>query len=193
MFEYLNKENAPPESLELIERSQTNYGFLPNLHQILAAAPAAYKAYLDTFDLFEKETTLTPLEQQIVFQTANYENNCHYCVPGHTYLMTAAKMPVDIIEALRENAPISNVKLETLRVFTRRVIEKRGHLSESELNEFFAAGYDSRQALEVLVGLSAKLISNFANALAQTKLDAGVTPFAWTHPNERRTEKTVVV
>ena len=190
MFEYYTKENAPQESQKLIERSEQAYGFLPKLHQILAGAPAAYQSYLDNFALFENETTFSPLEQQIVFQTANYENNCHYCVPGHTYLMTAAKMPAEIIENLREGTPIADAKLEALRVFTRRVINQRGHLADAEIEEFFAAGYNQRQALEVLVGLAAKLVSNFTNALARTELDNGVDAFAWTHPQERDAKQT---
>lgn len=185
MFNYYTKEDAPEESLELMNRSLATYGFMPKMHEILAGAPAAYQAYLDTFALFENNTTLTPLEQQIVFQTSNYENDCHYCVPGHSYIMKSKKMPADVIEALREGIPISDKKLEALRTYTRRVIENRGHLSEVELGEFFAAGYSPRQALEVLVGLSAKLISNFTNALAKTELDEGVKAFAWTHPKKR--------
>lgn len=185
MFEYHTKENAPAESIELMERSVKSYGFLPTFHQILAVAPAAYQAYLDTFELFERETTFTPLERQIVFMTASYENKCHYCIPGHSYIMTAKKMPAEIIEALREGTPLNDAKLEALRTYARRVLDKRGHLSEAELEEFFAAGYTARHALEVLVGLAAKLISSFTNALAHTELDAGVKPFAWTHPNER--------
>ncbi|WP_210211317.1 MULTISPECIES: hypothetical protein [unclassified Mesorhizobium] len=42
-----------------------------------------------------------------------------------------------------------------------------------------------RQALEVLIGLAAKLISNFTNALAHTELDDPVKPLAWVHPSER--------
>jgi alkylhydroperoxidase family enzyme len=190
MFRYHTKETAPAESQSLIEASVKTYGFFPNLHQVLAEAPAAYKAYLETFSIFEKETTLTPLEQQIVFQTANYENNCHYCVPGHSYLMKAMRMPADVIEALREGQPIADPKLEALRVYARRTINQRGHLSDQEIQEFLAAGYNTRQALEVLVGLSSKLISNFTNALARTKLDAGVQAFAWTHPSQRQEQTT---
>ena len=186
MFDYLTKVDAPAESLPQIERSLKTYGFLPKLHAIMANAPATYKAYLDNFELFETATTLSPLEQQIVFQTSNYENNCHYCMPGHTYIMKAAGMPEDIIEALREGEPLSDPKLETLRRFTQQVIELRGHLPEDKLNTFFAAGYTPRQALEVLVGLAAKLLSNFTNALAHTELDEAVKQYAWTHPDQRR-------
>lgn len=185
MFTYHTKETAPAESLPLIERSLKNYGFFPKLHQVLAEAPAAYQAYLDTFALFERHTTFSPLEQQVVFMTANYENICHYCVPGHTYLMKHYKMPDDVIEALREGTPIEDARLQALRTYTRLLLDKRGHLDESEIKSFLAAGFTKQQALEVLVGLSSKLISNFTNSLAHTELDDLVKPLAWKHPSER--------
>ena len=185
MFDYLDRETAPAESLPLIERSIKTYHFLPKLHSVMAAAPAAYQAYLDTFALFEHRTTLTPLEQQVVFQTANYENACHYCLPGHTYIMKAAGMPKEVIDALRTGNPIPDSKLETLRIYARRLIEKRGHLDHAELKEFLDAGYTRRQALEVLVGLAAKLLSNYTNGLAETDLDEPVKPYAWTPPSRR--------
>lgn len=185
MFTYHTKDSAPAESLPQIERSLKNYGFFPKLHQILTEAPAAYQAYLDTFALFEHHTTFSPLEQQVVFMTANYENNCHYCVPGHSFLMTLSKMPADVIESLREGLPIKDARLEALRTYTRLLLDKRGHLSDGEIRAFLAAGYTKRQALEVLVGLASKLISNFTNSLAHTELDEPVKPLAWTHPSER--------
>ncbi len=184
MFTYYTKENAPQETAPQIEQSLKNYGFLPKLHAVLAEAPAAYKAYLDTFALFENNTTLTPLEQQVVFQTANFENNCHYCMPGHSALMNLKNMPGDVIEALREGKPIKDEKLEALRSYTQLMCVKSGHLSEEELEAFLSAGYTNRQALEVLVGLAAKLISNYTNALAHTELDDISKPYAWVHPKE---------
>jgi alkylhydroperoxidase family enzyme len=185
MFTIYTKQNAPQESAQLVARSIKAYGFLPNLHGVMAQAPATYKAYLDTFDIFANETTLTALEQQVVMQTSNYENNCHYCMPGHSMLMKLAGMPADVIEALREGTPIADARLEALRAYTRQLIEQRGHVTDAQLQALFDAGYTKRQALEVLVGLAAKLLSNFTNAIAMTEIDAPVKAFAWTHPKQR--------
>lgn len=185
MFKVHKENTVPKESEELVAQSLKTYGFLPNLHAVLAEAPIAYKAYLDTFALFEKESSLTPLEQQIVFQTANFENNCGYCMPGHSMLMTMMKMPKGIIEALREGTVIEDQKLETLRQFTRSLIHHRGHVSEKEVYHFLSAGYTQKQALEILVGIASKTISNFTNSMAQTPIDEPVKAFAWTHPSER--------
>lgn len=184
MFAYHTKETAPAESAPLIEQSVAMFGFLPKLHQIMAEAPATYEAYMTAFSLFQK-TTLSPLEQQIVMMTANYENRCHYCTAGHSMLMRMSKMPEDVIAALREGTPIGDKKLEALRAFTRRLIETRGHVGDAAVKNFLAAGYSKRQALEVLTGIAAKTLSNFTNALAHTELDAPVMPFAWTHPADR--------
>jgi alkylhydroperoxidase family enzyme len=185
-FTTYTKETALPEAQPLIAQSVKAYGFLPNLHAVMAEAPAVYHAYLETFDIFAKETTLSPLEQQVVMQTSNYENNCHYCMPGHSMLMKLSGMPADVIEALREGTPIADSKLEALRTYTRSLIEQRGHVTDSQLAAFFGAGYNKRQALEVLVGLSTKLLSNFTNAIAKTEIDAPVKAFAWTHPKDRK-------
>jgi alkylhydroperoxidase family enzyme len=189
MFTTYTKQNAPQESAELVARSVKAYGFLPNLHGVMAEAPATYKAYLETFDIFTRESTLSALEQQVVMQTSNYENNCHYCMPGHSMLMKLAGMPADVIEALREGAPIADPKLEALRTYTRQLLEQRGHIGDVQVHAFLDAGFTKRQALEVLVGLAAKLLSNFTNALAHTELDAPVKAFAWTHPKLRGAEK----
>ncbi|GAA5216841.1 carboxymuconolactone decarboxylase family protein [Corallincola platygyrae] len=185
MFTYYDIDNAPEASKPLMEQSLKGFGMLPNLHKILAEAPATYEAYNTIFNLFMKSTTLSPVEQQVVFMTANFENNCHYCVPGHTWMMKAGKMPDEVIEALREGTPIPDPKLQALHDYTKALLDQRGHIGDEKLQAFLNAGYSKRQALEVLTGLASKLISNFTNALTHTEVDEPMKPFAWTHPSER--------
>ena len=185
MFTYHDADSAPAGSQPEIGKSIAAFGFFPNLHRILAEAPATYEAYTTTCRLFREATTLSPLEQQVVMMTASYENRCHYCTAGHSLLMTLEKAPPAIVQALRDGAPLPDQRLEALRLFTRALIERRGHVGDAALNTFLAAGFTRRQALEVLTGLAAKLLSNFTNALAHTDLDPPVIPWAWSHPDER--------
>ena len=135
-------------------------------------------AYHSLWDLFGA-TSLTPLEQQVVQMTANVENDCHYCVPGHTYIMTAAGMPEEVITGLRNDTPLGDARLEALRTFARSLIAQRGHVGETGLRTFLDAGFSQRQALEVCVGLGLKLLSNYTNALARTEVDEPVRAYAW--------------
>ena len=186
MFTYHDMHTAPPESRVFMEQSLKRFGMLPNLHRILAEAPATYEAYNTTFQLFMKNTTLTPLEQQVVFMTANFENNCHYCVPGHTWMMKSANMPNDVINALREGQTIPDKKLQALHEYTKALLNQRGHIGDDSLQHFLNAGYSKRQALEVLTGLAAKLISNFTNAMAHTEVDESMKHYDWIHPASRQ-------
>lgn len=93
-----------------MEASQANFGMIPNLHKILAEAPATYEAYNQTISLFMRNTSLSPVEQQVVFMTSNFENNCHYCVPGHTWMMKASNWQITIRRA-HSDRPADRVHL----------------------------------------------------------------------------------
>lgn len=185
MFTYYEPDTAPEASKALMEQSLKAFKMIPNLHKILAEAPATYEAYNTVFSLFMKNTSLSPIEQQVVFMTSNFENHCHYCIPGHTWMMKAAKMPEDVIEALREGKPLADPKLQALHDYTKALLDHRGHIGDERLQAFLDAGYSKRQALEVLTGLAAKLISNFTNAITHTEVDKPMQAYAWTHPSQR--------
>jgi alkylhydroperoxidase family enzyme len=187
MFTYHTRETAPADSLPLIELSIKTYGFFPKMHQILAEAPLTYEMYNTALDGLSNRSTFSPAEQELIMLTASYENRGNYSMAGHTMRAQRKHVPADVIAALRDGVALTDAKLEALRTFVRSMLEKRGHVGDDELLKFLNAGYSKRQALEVLTGLAAKLISDFTNALARTELDDAVKPLSWTHPSERST------
>jgi len=62
---------------------------------------------------------------------------------------------------------------------TLAMVRSRGRLTEAELDSFFAAGYAQRQLLEIILGLSQKVMSNYVNAIAETPVDEAFAKFAW--------------
>lgn len=180
-FTYYTKETAPESAQGGLDKSIAEFGGIPNLHAVMAESPELLDGYHALWGLF-KNSTLTALEQQVVYQTSNFENNCHYCVPGHTGLMMMQKMPQDVIDALRGGTPIADEKLQALREFTRLMVVNRGHAGDEALEAFLAAGYTKQNAFEVIVGLATKVMSNYTNAIAHTTLDPGMDKLAWTKP-----------
>jgi alkylhydroperoxidase family enzyme len=176
-FTYHTRETAPEESRALLPAS----GLIPNLHAVMAEAPQLLAGYKTLSELLGK-TSLSPLEQQVVVMTANYENDCAYCVPWHSFVMASAKMPQEVIDGLRNGTPLPDTKLEALRVFARELIEHRGHVGDDRLRTFLDAGYTKQHALEVILALALKVMSNYTNAIAHTELDAPPQSLAWTKP-----------
>lgn len=173
---------APDGSVSLLEEVIADFGMIPNLERILASSPPTLEGYVRLWTLFD-QTSLTPIERQVVYLTANFENNCSYCVPWHTLLARKAGMTPEAITALREGSEIPDEKLEALRRFTRQLIEHRGHPPEDEWQAFRIAGYQPVHGLEIVLGLATKLISNYANGIAHTPLDRQVTDLAWEKPD----------
>lgn len=125
------------------------------------------------------------MEQQIVYQTANFENNCEYCMPWHTILSEQVGLSHADVEALRQGSELSSDKHEALRVFSRDLIRTQGNIEPHALTKFFTAGYTEKHALEVILGLSVKTMSNYTNAIAQTPLDEAAASKNWKKPTLR--------
>lgn len=180
-FPLHDETTAPDAAQEALAATRKNFGMIPNLERVMASAPPLLAGYSTLWDLFE-EATLTPVERQVVYQTANFENECDYCVPWHTLLSRDAGMGSDDVEALRTGAALSDAKLEALRRFTRALVHNRGNVAQADLEAFREAGYTETHALEVILGLAVKLMSNYTNSIAGTPLDAEVRKLAWEKP-----------
>lgn len=177
-FTIHNIESAPEESKPLLEYSLKSFKMIPNLHGILAESPGLLKAYQDIHNLL-MNSSFNNEELTVVWQTLNVEHECHYCVPAHTAIAEMMKIDRAIIEALRNETPLPSDKLEVLRKTTLSMARNRGRLTEAELEEFFKAGYENRQLLDIVLGLSHKVISNYVNHVADTPVDRPFTKYAW--------------
>jgi alkylhydroperoxidase family enzyme len=173
-----NIETAPEGSKELLQQSLKANGMIPGLHGVLAGAPGILEAYQTIHKLFT-ETSFNKEELTVVWQTINVEHKCHYCVPAHTAIANMMKVDQDITESLRNETTLKDSKLEVLRTLTLAITRNRGHVSKEELTAFYEAGYGEQQVLEIILGLSQKIISNYTNHIANTEVDAPFQPFAW--------------
>jgi len=177
-FKIHSIETAPEGSKESLKGSVEAFGMLPNLHAVLSESPKALEAYKTLHQLFQA-TSFDNDELTVVWQTINVYHECHYCVPAHTAIAGMMKIDQAITDALRNGTKLPSEKLQVLHETTLKIVENRGVLSEEELKAFFVVGYGNQQVLEILVGLSQKVLSNYTNHLANTPVDEPFKGFAW--------------
>ena len=79
-----------------------------------------------------------------------------------------------------EAAGIPDARLEALRTFTLKLVRRHGDLSDDDIQSFLDAGFTQRHVLDVILGYSQKVMSNFTNHVAHTEVDAPFQKFAWT-------------
>ncbi|TWX73005.1 carboxymuconolactone decarboxylase family protein [Colwellia sp. C1TZA3] len=171
-------ESAPQASKPLLEKSVNAYGMLPNLHGVLATSPGLLDAYQTLHELFVN-SSFNPEELTVVWQGINVEHGCTYCVPAHTGIAHSMKVDADLTQALRDEQPMPTAKLQALLDMTLVIVRNRGNVADEELAAFYAAGYGEQQLLEIILGLSQKVISNYTNHIAGTAVDEAFKPFAW--------------
>ncbi|MGD8230932.1 carboxymuconolactone decarboxylase family protein [Vibrio sp. TRT 1302] len=171
-------ESAPAASAPLLKKAQQAYGFVPNLLSTMAESPTMLTGYLQLTDILN-QGELTETERQIVLMTNNRLNGCKYCMAAHTTISQMQGINAEVIEALRNNTPIGDPKLEALRTFSAVINDSRGWPTELQLAEFFAAGYSKAALMEVIVATSLKVMSNYTNHIAETPLDKAFSANAW--------------
>lgn len=175
-------DDAPAEAKERLVAAEKGNGFLPNLLRVLANAPTALETY-QTVGAINGRASLSLAEREAVQITAAATHGCSFCVAGHTAIAhKKAKMEPEIVDGLRAQTPLSDARLDAIARFTEAVIATRGAVSDQALADFKAAGYDSQQALEVVLGVSLATLCNFANNMAQSPLNEQLAQYAW-QPN----------
>jgi len=171
-------ETAPEGSKALLEKSTEAFGYIPNLHGVLAGSPGLLEAYKAIHGLFVN-SSFDKDELTVVWQAINVEHECHYCVPAHTAIAKSMGVDDAITDALRNKTELPSPKLEALRKMTLAMVRKRGNVSNDEIQEFYSAGYNERHLFDIILGLSQKTISNYTNHIAHTPIDAPFQKFAW--------------
>jgi AhpD family alkylhydroperoxidase len=178
MFADHTVETAPEAARRTLAATEKRLGYLPVAVARLAEAPQVLDGFLKLSAIFET-TSLDPLARETVIMTMATRNRCHLCVAMHTASLQKLGADPALVTALREEKPLPDERLQVLRDFTLTALATTGEVPDADLAAFVAAGFTTRQALEVVLGIGAYTLSTFANRLTRAPLDEPMTPFAW--------------
>lgn len=173
-------ETAAPQAAAILDSTQKKLGFVPNMYAAMANAPELLTAYTSLYSAFRTASTLSAVEQEVLFLTISRENGCTYCVAAHSFV--ADKMsgvPTEVTDAIRARQPLPDAKLNALSVLTATMVTSRGNPTEADVGAFTAAGYSERDILEIILAIGIKTFSNYSNHLFHTPLDAAFAGRVW--------------
>ncbi len=172
---------AAPLAAERLRESQAKLGFVPNMYGVMANSPGLLDTYVHGYERFRALSGFTPAEQEVVLLAVSRENGCTYCVAAHSFI--ADKMsgvPEAVTDAIRDGQPVPDARLAALHDFTRTMVIKRGLPDKADVDAFLGAGYSERQILEIVLAIAVKTLSNYANHLFHTPVDAMFAGRTWT-------------
>ena len=175
-FKLHSMDSAPEASKKLLEKSNKDYGMIPSMHAVLSESPQTLEAYQSLYDLFSN-SSLSKEQRHVVWLTASVTNACHYCVPAHSMIASMDGFDKNIIKAIRSEKPIQDESLEALRKYTRSVVINRGNIDKADAVNMKRLGYTNQNLLDILLGVSHKVLSNYVNFLVDTPIDEPFLPF----------------
>ncbi len=178
-FTVHDESSAPEEAKPALALAKKQLGFVPNFYGVLAESPQALAAYQAVSDQFAR-SSLSSAAKHTVWLTVSRQNGCTYCVAAHSAMAAAESADESVVKAIREGKPIDDAQLEAVRRFTVQAVDSRGWVADEDVQAFLDAGFTRRHVLDVLTGVAQKTLSNYANHLAHTPLDAALASYAWT-------------
>ncbi len=174
-------DSAPDGARQILEGAKARMGMVPNMYGRMANLPGLLTTYAHGSEAFRGQGGFTPAEQEVVLLVISRENGCDYCVGAHSMIAEKmSKVPPQALEAIRAGKAIADPKLAALAAFTQAMVEKRGNPSPEDAAAFLKAGFTEQHILAIILAISVKTISNYANHVFHTPLDASFSAYAWT-------------
>ena len=154
------------------EKAEEVIGFVPNfITEVTDENPAVADAYLTAYGLVEEGGALSPAEQQAVILAISSYNDCHYCTKAHAVAGQQAGLDPDTIETINEGGLPDDDRLKSLIRASRRILGKRGWLSDVDEEEFADLGLGRSGLYEIVALVGVKTISHYINHIAGTEID----------------------
>ena len=191
LFPIHDANTASPAAGKKLNALSMQLGFIPNVFAVIAESEPALEAFVNLNNLFG-DSSFDATEREIIEIATSVENQCTYCVAGHTAFAHMQGVPAETIEALRNSAPLSDARLEALNTFTRALVRNRGMVDQDEVELFIDAGYTPGHVMEVILGICVKTFSNLASNAVRIPVDAQFEEYAWQRPGQMSAPMSVV-
>lgn len=162
-------DDAPEASKPILDAVKQQLGSVPNMFRLIANSPNALTAYTSANGALAKTLDLKTRER-IALAVAQ-ANGCEYCLSAHSYLATnLAKISPEEI-ALARKGVSTDAKANAAVQFARKMVEKRGHVEELDVNEVIRAGFTQAQVIEIVALVAENTFTNYLNEVAKTDID----------------------
>jgi len=171
-------ETAPEASKEILTRVNEQNGAISNLFRYMAGSPAALEGYSNLSKTYFAKTSFSTGEQHLILLSSSVVNQCAYCTAAHTRGAKQNGISSQTINEVRKQLRVTDERLNALVTLTEKMTEARGHLQASDLDAFYNAGFSPEQVMDVIVGVSLKVMSNYINHVTENIISEDMQPFA---------------
>jgi uncharacterized peroxidase-related enzyme len=170
----ISPEAATGRARELLDAVNRKFGLVPNMARAMANSPAALDGYLQLSGALHKGALPARLREQVALAVA-HANGCDYCVAAHSAVGRMVGLTADQIRDSRLGTAV-DPRADALIRFALKVVDARGRVDDTDLEEVRRAGFDDAAIAEVVANVALHVFTNYFNRLAGTDLDFPAAP-----------------
>ncbi len=146
-----------------------------NIFKEMANSPAAVQFYLNANQALG-QGVLTQKEREVIQLAISQQTSCDYCLAAHTHMGKGAGLTEAQTIGARRGSVEGDAKLTALSKFVIALHEKKGHLSDGDVQAFRTAGYNDAGIAEAIAMYSVIIFTNYFNHVNQTVVDLPAFP-----------------
>ncbi|MGN6127042.1 MAG: carboxymuconolactone decarboxylase family protein [Humibacter sp.] len=161
-------DELPTDVQDTLDRVEAQFGFVPNMFQMLASNPAVLD--LVTTVQAKANRLLDAKTRHTIALAVSEADGCEYCLALHTAGSVKGGLSAEDIELSKAGSSVDPKRAAVAR-FAHRVIETRGHVSDADLAAVRGAGYTDPQILGIVTLAVRALLTNYLNNVNLTDVD----------------------
>ena len=165
----IDPQQAEGKQKELLDSVQKKLGMTPNLVRVFANSPAVLHGYLGLNEGLGEGTLDAKVGEQIALTVAE-TNGCEYCLAAHSAVSKMLGLNRDEILDARQGTS-SDGRVDAALQFAKSVVEKRGWVSDEDLDRVRSAGYGDGEITEIVAHVVLNIFRNYFNHVAETPID----------------------
>jgi uncharacterized peroxidase-related enzyme len=165
----IDPEKSTGKAQELLTAVQKKLGLVPNSMRVMANSPAVLEAYIGFSGALDGGSLDAKTRERIALGSAE-ANQCNYCLSAHSAIGKLVGLnEAEILDSRRARStePKSAAALQ----FSRQLIEKRGAVSEADVEVAHQGGLTEGEIAEVVALTALNIFTNYFNTAFQVDLD----------------------
>jgi uncharacterized peroxidase-related enzyme len=165
----INRENSTGKTHDLLTAVQKKLGMVPNMTRVMVNSPAVLEAYIGFSGALDGGSLNAKMRERIALGSAE-ANQCDYCLAAHSTIGQLVGLnEAEILESRRAQA--ADTKPAAALQFSRVLIEKRGAVTEADVDAARKGGLTNGEIAEVVALTALNIFTNYLNTAFQVDID----------------------
>ncbi|WP_207423895.1 carboxymuconolactone decarboxylase family protein [Desertivirga brevis] len=166
----LDPQTTTGKSSELFGAIQSKLGMVPNMMRTMGNSPAVLNGYLSLSGALAEASLGAKVGELIALTVAN-ANSCDYCNAAHSFIgEKLVHIDTKAIADAREGKS-TDQKIQAALTFSRVLVDKKGLVSNADVEAVKDAGYDDAGIAEIIAHVGLNILTNYFNNAAQVTVD----------------------